>query len=242
MLNTTQPPSPQPWARAGGAAYLVIIVLGFAGEMLIRNKLIVSGDPGATAQNILAHASLWRLGIAGDITMHICDAVVGIVYYVLLKPVNRNLALMALFLGLVQTAVLVANKMNLVMPLLLLDNAAYLKSLGQEQLEILAYLSIRAHGFGFGIGLIFFGCECLLDGWLIVKSGYFPRVLGIMIQIAGCCYLLNSFALILFPALADALFPLILLPPFIGELSMALWLLFKGVNLDKWHEKIKAVA
>jgi len=239
MSATTPSYSPQPWARTGGAAYLVIIVLGFAGEMLIRNKLIVSGDPAATAQNILMHPLLWRLGIAGDITMHICDAVVGIVYYVLLKQVNRNLALMALFLGLVQTAVLVANKMNLVMPILLLGNGAYLKTLGQQQLEILAYLAIKAHGYGFGIGLIFFGCECLLDGWLIIKSGYFPRVLGIMIQIAGCCYLLNSFALILSPALADSLFPVILLPPFIGELSMALWLLFKGVNLVNWEKRLR---
>src|SRR6195952_510188 len=217
MPTTRVPFFPQPWARAGGVAYLIIIVLGFAGEMLVRSKLVVSGDPAATAQNILAHPLLWRLGIAGDITMHICDAVVSVVYYVLLKRVNKNLALMALFLGLVQTAVLVANKMNLVMPLLLLDNAVYLRTFGQQQLEILAYLSIKAHGFGFGIGLIFFGCECLLDGWLIIKSGYFPRVLGVMIQLAGICYLLNSFALIIFPSLADAIFPVILLPPFIGE-------------------------
>ena len=233
--------SPQRYARAGGIAYLIIIVAGFIGEMFIRNKLIVSGDPAATASNILSHPMLWRLGIAGDLTMHICDAVVAIVYYVLLKPVNKNLALMALFLGLVQTAALVANKMNLVMPLLLLSNSAYLKAFDPGQLQTLSYLSIVAHGYGFGIGLIFFGCECLIDGWLIIKSEYFPRILGIMVQIAGLCYLVNSFALILFPLLADALFPFILLPPFIGELSMALWLLFKGVNLAKWKERVSRV-
>src|ERR1700753_1142019 len=126
MPTTDDPFSPQPWARAGGIAYLIIIVLGFAGEMLVRNKLMISGNPTATAHEILTHPLLWRLGIAGDIVMHICDAIVGIVYYVLLKPVSKNLALMALFLGLVQTAVLVANKMNLVTPLLLLDDVAYL--------------------------------------------------------------------------------------------------------------------
>ncbi len=233
--------SPQPWARAGGAAYLAIIILGFAGEMLVRGKLFVSGNPALTAHNIVTHPLLWRLGIAGDITMHICDAVVATVYYYLLKPVNKNLALMALLLGLVQTAVLVANKMNLVMPLLLLGDGAYLRALNQPQLELLSYLSVAAHGYGFGTGLIFFGCECLLDGWLIRKSGYFPRVLGIMIQVAGVCYLLNSFALILSPALAGALFPAILLPPFIGELSICLWLLFKGVNLPKWNERVTAI-
>jgi hypothetical protein len=240
---TTYPPSvsPQRWARAAGVAYLIIIVLGFVGEMFIRGKLIVPGDPTATAHSILTHSLLWRLGIAGDITMHICDAIVGVVYYILLKPVNKNLAMMALFLGLVQTAVLVANKMNLVMPILLLGNGAYLKAMDQQQLELIAYLSVVAHGYGFGIGLIFFGCECLIDGWLIIKSGYFPRVLGMMIQIAGLCYLLNSFALILSPSLSNALFPAILLPPFIGELSMCLWLLFKGVNLTKWNDRVTGV-
>ncbi len=97
---------------------------------------------------------------------------------------------------------------------------------------------VAAHDYGFGIGLIFFGCECLVAGYLIFKSGYFPRILGIMIQIAGICYLLNSFTLILSPALAHALFPAILLPSFIGELSMCLWLLFKGVNLAKWNERV----
>ncbi len=228
--------SPQLYARAGGAAYLIIIVAGFLAEMFIRNRLIVSGDPSGTAQNIIAHPMLWRTGIAFDLLMHICDAVVSIVYYVLLKPVNKTLALMSLFLGLVQTAVLVASKINLVMPLLFLSNNDYLKSLDPHTLQIFAYLSIVAHDYGYGIGLIFFGCACLIDGWLIIKSGYFPRILGFMIQIAGTCYLVNSFALILSPALAHALFPAILLPSLVGELSMCLWLLFRGVNLAKWKE------
>jgi hypothetical protein len=234
--------SPQLYARAGGLAYLIIIVAGFMDEMFVRGKLIVSGDPAGTAHNILTHPLLWRIGIAGDLIMHICDAVVAIVLYILLKPVNKNIALMALFLGLVQTASLVANKMNLVMPLLLLNNSAYLQSLDTHALQTFAYLSVVAHGYGFGIGLIFFGCECLLNGWLLIKSGYFPRVLGIMIKIAGLCYLLNSFALILSPALSNALFPVILLPPLIAELSLSLWLLFKGVNLVKWNERSIGVA
>ena len=220
--------SPQRYARAGGLAYLIIIVVGFIDEMFIRSRLIVHGDPTKTADNILAHPLQWRIGIAGDLTMHVCDAIVAIVYYVLLRPVNRNLALLALFFGLIQTAVLVANKMNLVLPLLLLGNGAWLKSLDLQMMQGLAYFSVVAHGYGFGIGLIFFGCACLVNGWLIFKSGYFPPILGIMIQIAGLCYLLNSFALILSPALANALFPAILLPALIGELSMCLWLLFKG--------------
>jgi hypothetical protein len=242
MSNIKSEFSPQLYARAGGTAYLILIVAGLIGEMFIRNRLIISGDPAGTAHNILMHPLQWRISIASDLIMHICDAVVAMVYYVLLKPVNKNLALVALYLGLVQTAVLVANKMNLVMPLLFLGNSAYLNSLDPHTLQTLAYLSVAAHDYGFGIGLIFFGCECLIAGYLIFKSGYFPRILGIMIQIAGICYLVNSFALILSPALAHALFPVILLPSFIGELSMCLWLLFKGVDLTKWKERIIANA
>ena len=90
--------------------------------------------------------------------------------------------------------------------------------------------------FGFGFGLIFFGCACLVLGYLIVKSGYLPKILGVMMQIAGICYLANSFALILSPAFAKMIFPAVLLPSFIAELSLCLWLLFKGVDVARWHE------
>ena len=127
------------------------------------------------------------------------------------------------------------------MPWFLLGDANYLKAFEPQQLQALAYLSIKSHGYGFGIGLIFFGCVLLVNGYLIIRSGYFPKAIGVMIQIAGICYLINSFALILAPSLTDILFPAILLPPFIGELSLCLWLIIKGVNLPKWQEKVNAV-
>jgi len=235
MLSTKTETSPQVYARIGGFAYLIIIVAGALGEVFIRNKLIVSGDAGATMHNIAASPLLWRVGIAGDLLMHVCDLILGVVYYHLLKRVHKNLALLALLFGLVQTAVLVVNKLTLLVPLYFLDNAEYLQSFPPQQLQALGYLAIKAHGYGFGVGLIFFGFECLIDGYLIFKSGFFPKTLGVLIPIAGLCYLLNSFALILAPALADALFPAVLLPPFIGESAMCLWLIFKGVNLARWN-------
>lgn len=228
---------PQRYARIGGAAYLFIIVAGFLGEMFIRNKLIVSGDVAATAGRIMSDPLLWRIGIAGDLLMHVCDVIVMLVIYVLLKPINRNLALLALLFNIIQTAVLVANKLNLLMPLFVLGDASYLKAFDSPQLQALAYLSVKMHGYGFGNGLIFFGCTCLVEGYLIFKSGYLPRILGIMMQIAGICYLVNSFALIVAPSFADKVFPAILLPSFIGELSFSLWLLIKGVNIVKWKER-----
>ena len=235
MTTAKTEASPQVYARVGGLAYLIIIVAGALGEMFIRSKLIVSGDASATTHNIAASPLLWRLGIAGDLVMHVFDLVLALVYYVLFKRVNKNLALLGLLFGMIQTAVLVANKLTLLVPLFLLENAGYLKAFSPQQLQALTYLPVKAHGYGFGIGLIFFGFECLVEGYLIFKSGFLPKFLGVLIVIAGLCYLLNSFALLLSPALADALFPAVLLPPFIGELSMCLWLLIKGVDLAKWN-------
>lgn len=240
MPNHAVETSPQVYARIGGVAYLIIIVAGLLGEMFVRNAIIVSGNAAATANNIIASPLLWRMGIAGDLIMHICDCVLMLVFYVLLRPVNKNLALLGLLFNLIQTAVLVANKLNLLLPLFLLGNADYLKAFEPNQLQALSYLSVKLHGFGFGIGLIFFGFVCLIEGHLIRKSGFLPRAIGVLMQIAGLSYLLNSFALILAPAFADKIFPAILLPPFIGELSLCLWLLIKGVNVEKWKERENA--
>ena len=240
MTNIKVESSPQVYARIGGVAYLIIIVAGLIGEMFIRNAIIVSGDAEATAHNIMASPLLWRIGIVGDLIMHVCDVILIMVFYVLLKPVNKNLALLAALFNLVQTAVLVANKMNLLLPLFLLGDGNYLNSFEPRQLQALAYLAVKAHGYGFGIGLIFFGFECLVLGYLIYKSEYFPRILGVLMQIAGVCYLINSFALILSPAFANLLFPLILVPAFIAELSLCLWLLVKGVNISVWNRIVNS--
>jgi hypothetical protein len=234
--------SPQTYARTGGLLYLIIIAAGMFGELFARGPLIVSGNAGATASHITNSIFLWRAGIAGDVVMHMCDIGVMLVFYVLLSPVNRNIALFALLSNVVQTSVLVANKLNLLIPVFLLGDAEYLKAFPPQQLHALAYVSLKTHDHGFGLGLIFFGMTCIAVGYLIIRSGYLPKVLGLGMQFAGVCYIINSFVLILFPQLAQRLFPAILLPPFIAELSTALWLLAKGVNLRKWHERQAAIA
>lgn len=228
--------SPRVYARVGGIAYLLIIIAGIFGEMVVRKTIIVTGDAAATTVNMLAHSQLWRAGIAGDLLMHICDVIVMVCLYVLLKPVNKNIALLAILLNLVQTSVLVANKMNLLMPLFLSEDVNYLKALDPHQVQAMSYLSIKTHAYGFGIGLIFFGFTCLALGYLIFKSGFFPKLLGIMMAIAGLCYLLNSFAMILAPKLSNFM---MLAPAFIGEFSFCLWLIIVGVNVSKWREKEK---
>lgn len=237
-MNFPTERSPQRYARIGGALYLAIIPLGMFGELFVRGTLVVSGNAAATADNIEASQMLWRMGIAGDLLMHVFDVPVIVVFYLLLKPVSKSLALLATLINLVQTAVLVANKLSLLVPLYLLENSSYLKEFSSAQLDSLSYLAIKSHGFGFGIGLIFFGVACLVRGYLIFRSGYLPKALGVLISVAGLSYLINSFALLLAPAFAASIFPAVLVPAFVGELSLCLWLIVKGVNLERWQQRV----
>lgn len=217
----------------------MIIVAGALGEIFVRGTLIVSGDAVSTANNIMASQSLWRIGIAGDIMMHVLDIPVMLIFYVLLKPVNKNLALLVVLFNLIQTAVLVVNKLILMIPMSLLGNADYLKAFEPSQLYALTYLLVKVHGYGLGIGLIFFGFVCLIQGYLLFRSGYFPRALGVLMVIAGLSYLTNSFTLILAPAYAGTIFPILALA-LIGETSLCLWLIVKGVNVSKWKARASA--
>ncbi len=236
MTTRTTQISPQVYARIGGALYLIIIIIGFCITVFIREKLVVSGDVMTTANNIMASQSLWRIGIAADLIMHVFDIPLMLVIYILLKPVNKNLALLAVLFNLIQTAVLVANKLNLFAALFLLGNVDYLKAFEPQQLHTQAYLSLKLHDYGFGIGLIFFGFVCLIQGYLLFRSGYFPRTLGVLMAIAGLSYLTNSFTLILAPAHAATIFPILVLA-LVGELSLSLWLLVKGVRVEEWKKR-----
>lgn len=232
--------SPRHLARLGGVLYLVIIVGGLFGEALIRNRFIVPGDATATAANIRAMESLWRLGIAGELFMLSCTVALALILYVLLRPVSRDLALLAVFFNLVSIAVEATNELQLVAALFPLGNTGYLSGFEPEQLHALASLSLRSYSYGFGASLIFFGWECLVLGYLIDRSGYFPKAIGVLMQIAGVCYLTNSFALLVAPTVAARLFPAILVPAFVGEASLCLWLLVRGVNAERWRARAGA--
>jgi hypothetical protein len=238
MADPKAETSPQVVARIGGVLYLMVIAAGTLIEAAVRDKLIVSGDAAATADHIVGSQLLWRASIAGELVAQVCTVALALVFYVLLRPVSRNLALLALFFNLVSVAIEVANSLNLFAALFLLGSADYLKAFDPNQLHALSYLSLKSQGYGFGISLVFFGCECLVLGYLIFRSGYLPKTLGILMQIAGLCYLINSFALFLSPAFENLIFPAVLVPSFIGESSLCLWLIVKGVNVAKWEERL----
>lgn len=237
-MNASFERSPKGHLRLAGLCYLAIILLGAYGEMVVRAKLFVSGNPTATVQAISGAQGLWRSGIAGDLLMHVLDLPVIVALYFLLKPVNESLSLLAAFINLIQTAVLAANKLTLLVPLYLMEGPRYLTAFSPEQLNTLSYLAIKAHNYGFGVGLIFFGVACVVRGYLMVKSGYVPKVLGVLMGIAGLSYFVNSFAMLAAPRLFAAISPAILLPPLVGELSFALWLIVRGVNVARWHERV----
>jgi hypothetical protein len=239
MTNRTANTSPQLYARIAGVLYLINIACGVFGELVVRGHLVVAGNAAATTQNVLSSEFLFRCGIAGDLIMHITDIPMTVIFYVLLKPVSKDLSLLAALFGMLQTAILCANKLNLVAVLLLLSGSDYLKAFDPNQIHALALLSLTLHENGFGVGLVFFAMSCFVSAYLLFRSGYFPKALGVLQAIAGLSYLINSFAQLLFPSLQEKLVPAILMPAFLGELGTCLWLIVKGLNVDKWDERVR---
>ncbi len=235
MADHTVETSPKLYARIGGALYLILIILGAVGEVA-RDKITVWSDAAATAANLVSMESLWRFGIVAEFLALIGAIALAMIYFVLLKPVSRELNLLATFLRIVAIAVQTVAVLNLDVALFPLGNAAYLNAFTPEQRHALAILAIKAHGHGYGLALLFFGSCFLVHGRLIFKSGFLPKLLGILIQIAGLCYWTNSFALFLAPAFAARIFPAILIPCSFGALSLCLVLPGKGVNVEKWQE------
>jgi hypothetical protein len=232
--------SPQIYARIGGVLYLITIVVGILNEAFVKGRIVVSGDATATAANLRSMESLWRFGIAGEMIMITCATGLALVLYVLLRPVSRDLALLATFFSLIATAVEAAYSLQLVQALFPLGSATYLQAFAQAQLDAMASLSLRSHAVGFGIALLLFGPFFLVSGYLVFKSRYLPRTIGILYQIAGVAYLANGFALILAPRIAGHMFTLIVVPAFVGEASFCLWLLIKGVDVPKWQARAGA--
>lgn len=232
--------SPRVLSRTGGVLYLIIIAIGVFGEMFVRRRLVVPGDAAGTAAKIQSMESLWRFGIAAEYLLLICGISLAAIFLILLRPVSRDLAWLAVFFNVVSLTVEAVAGLNLIAALFPLGNANYLSAFEPEQLHTLARLAIRTHGHGFSVALLFFGCFCVVAGYLIFRSGYLPKALGILMQLAGVSYLTHSFALILAPTLADRIFAVIFIVPFVAETSLAFWLLVKGVDVQRWSERVRA--
>lgn len=236
-IKTTQT-SPQVYARITGALYLAVIALGIFAEAFTTGKLVVPGDAAATAHNILNSPGLWKLGVGADLLVVIFAIPQLWLEYFLLKPVNKQLAQISVLFNLVSLAVESISKLFLLLVMPILGDVDYLKSFNSDQIHVLANLALRSHDLAFNIALIFFGFTCLLNGYLIFRSGYFPKFVGALMQLAGLSYLIACFAQLFTPAFGNMITPGILMPALIGETSFCLWLLVKGVNMVKWNEKV----
>lgn len=223
---------PQVAARIAGCLYLLVIAGGLFAQVFVRDRLIVGGDATATADSLLQHATLYRLGFGIHLFYLLCAIVLAVILYDMLRRVSASLALLALSFDLVAITVEGIHLLHHLAPLLMLTDSG-LAGMEPSQLHAMAYAQARLFAYGFGISLVFFGAFCIVTGVLIYRSRFLPRTLGVMMVIAGICYLTNSFALFLAPGLASLLFPYILMPCLIAELSLALWLLVKGIDMEK---------
>jgi Domain of unknown function (DUF4386) len=231
MMERTADTSPSPRARITGVVYLLYFLTAVFGEFFGRG-LVVSGDAAATANNILAHQPLFRLGLATGLIATACYIAVTALFYDLFKHVNRSLSLLAAFFSLVGCAILAFASLFRIGPLVVLEGGQYLSAFKVEQLRALAFLFLELYGQAVNICFVFFGVYCLLIGYLIFKSAFLPRILGVLMAFAGLGWLT-----FLSPPLANYLSPYIQVLGVFAEGSLMLWLLVMGVNVAKWEEK-----
>jgi hypothetical protein len=224
-------------ARFAGVLYLVITVAAILAHIYVPSLIIVPGDAAATANNINESATLFRVGtVGGELVVLLSEVVLAVVLYVLLKPVDKTLSLIAAVSRLVMTTIHGINMINYFFAMLLVSGTGYLSVFSTEQAQSLAMLFLEAHGYGFTIGIAFLTIHVFVLGYLIFKSGYFPKILGVLFIAAGVGYLVDSFALLLLPSYETT--PGIIAATIaIAEIAFPVWLLIKGVNKEGWEKR-----
>ncbi|MHA2270387.1 MAG: DUF4386 domain-containing protein [Candidatus Hodarchaeales archaeon] len=221
------------YARIAAVAFLIMTIGAIFAYFFVLSNFIVPDDAAKTADNIMDSELLFRLAIAIWVIVLTMDVVVAWALYVLLKPVNKSLALLAAWFRLMMTAMNGAILVFLFIALLLLNGDDYLTAVFTEnQLHALALLFLNAFEYGFAIGYVFLGFHLLILGYLVLQSGYFPRIVGALLIVASFGYLLSSFGTFLVPDQAELIDLVVTVPNAIGELSLFLWLLVKGDKMQ----------
>jgi hypothetical protein len=218
--------------RAAGILYLVIVVCSTFCIIYVPSKLFVSGNAAATVRNIVAFDSMFRLGMLCDIIVFLSEIVLTVLLYQLLKSVSSNLSMMAAVYRLAMTFIMGINLLNYFFVLILLSGSSYLSVFGTDQLNALVMLFVNVHKYGEYIWSIFFALHLMVLGYLVFKSGFFPRFPGVFMMAGSVGHLLESFRNFLLPdnETVSMITSVFLLFSFIGEISFAFWLLAKGVR------------
>lgn len=222
--------SPRAKARMAGLFYVLESSTAVFGQMVTLGRLVVPHDAAATAANILAHESLFRLGFASCLSAVGFHLAWALLFYQLFKPVNRSISLLALLAIIVGCAIQALASIFYIAPLFILRSGS--PAFTAEQLQALAYIFLRLNGQTFNVYIVFFGMWSALTGYLIYRSTFMPGLIGALLALSGLGYMTH-----LSQPLASYLFPLIMTAAAFGELPLAVWLLVKGVNDRRWYEQ-----
>ncbi|MCA9822111.1 MAG: DUF4386 domain-containing protein [Dehalococcoidia bacterium] len=243
MLNVTTTAMQERAARFAGVGYLAIIICGILAEFLIRSTLIEAGDPAETARKIAESESLFRLSIVGDVVMLTFDALVAVALFVVFRTFSPAVAFVSSAFRLLHTAIYGAMLITLFFAWELTTGADYLQGLGVEQSQALGLLFIEAHAYGYALALMFFAIHVVFLGYLVIRSGYMPRVLGYMLIAAAIGYFADGLARTLMTNYAeheDTFGIVVFGPAFIAELAFTGWLLFKGIRVGSSDRRVSA--
>lgn len=233
MITTTNASSVQRTARFAGILYLILAVCGGFAEFFVRQRLIVPGNAAETYSNIVAAESIFRLGFVSELVGQVVFVVLVLALYRLLKPVNKNQAALMVIFVIVAVTITCLNMLNQFAALMLINGGDYVAAFDAGQRESLVLLFLNLHKAGYMIAQVFFGLWLLPLGYLVYKSGFLPRIVGILLMVACVGYLVDVLTFSLFPS-----FDLVLSEfTFIGELLLLFWLLVKGVNAEQWQKR-----
>lgn len=235
MMERITETSPRLIARITGVFFLLTILTGIFAQGFVSERLIVFGDAATTATNILAHKSLFQLGFTVYMIEMACQIAEMTLFYVLLKPVSRSASLLAAVWGLAGCVIKTFSRVFYIAPLFILGGAHYLSVFNPEQLQALALLFVKVNDRGAGMALAFFGFSTFLQGWLIFRSTFLPRILGAVSAVAGLGWL--SF---LSPTFGYRVFNYVAAFGLLGAVALIVWLLVFGVNEQRWKQQASA--
>lgn len=231
--------SPRVYARVVGVLYLLIFFIGPFAFFLGRTSVLVPGNPAATVNNLVASESMFRMGMVAETIIILVEIVVSAILYVLFRPVSKPLSLAASFARFAQAILQAVNLLTAVPALLLLGGAGYLAVFEPSQLNAIVQLFLDANAFMIIIWGLIFGFHLLLLGYLVYRSGFLPRVLGILLIIGSIGYLAQSYGHLVLPQYDDLLSTVVIVLSIPGELALTLWFLWKGVDVDRWQARAR---
>lgn len=223
--------SDRSWARRAGLLYVLVAVLG-GGAETVRRTFVVSGDAAATADNIASSATVFRLAFAADLLQIGFFLGVALILYGLLRNVSPRAALVMLVFNAVSVAIMGANSLNHIGALMTATSSAYAGDAGAAASDAQVLLFVDLHNQGFLIAQVFFGLWLFPIGYMLLRSGYAPKVLAALVMVAAGSYSADVLVNTLSPSTGDTLGPVFIFMTVVGEGSLALWLLVKGLNFD----------